>query len=227
MPDEDLTQISLGKFRVGITGLKAAIEEVKSWRGRPEEEIAQALLARVKPRNYIPASAQEEYKRAFWREFKKALGEKVEEERSGLSIKILGPGCPACERLEQTVMAVLAELGLPAEVEHVRDMKDITALGVFGTPALLINDDVKAVGNSAQPGSAEKMATGSCGAAKLSREKYAEKQGPGLFAPGFGCIIVAVNSEPGEAGWTKQKLLFAFLNFFSNNPSESQMGGSR
>ena len=91
MPDEDLTQISLGKFRVGITGLKAAIEEVKSWRGRPEEEIAQALLARVKPRNYIPASAQEEYKRAFWREFKKALGEKVEEERSGLSIKILGP----------------------------------------------------------------------------------------------------------------------------------------
>ncbi len=104
------------------------------------------MLARVKPRNYIPASAQEEYKRAFLREFKKALGEKVEEERSGLSIKILGPGCPACNQLEQTVMAVLAELGLPAEVEHVRDMKEITALGVFGTPALLINDEVKAVG---------------------------------------------------------------------------------
>jgi small redox-active disulfide protein 2 len=146
MPDEDLTQISLGKFRVGITGLKAAIEEVKSWQGRPDAEIAQALLARVSPRNYIPAAAQEEYKQAFWREFKKALGEKVEEERSGLSIKILGPGCPACEQLEQTVMAVLGELGIPAEVEHVRDMKDITALGVFGAPGLLINDDVKAVG---------------------------------------------------------------------------------
>ena len=146
MPDEDITQISLGRFRVGITGLKAAIEEAKSWRERPEEEIAQALLAAVKPRNYIPASAQEEYKRAFLREFKKALGEKVEEERSGLSIKILGPGCPSCDRLEQTVMAVLGELGLPGEVEHVRDMKEITALGVFGTPALMINDEVKAVG---------------------------------------------------------------------------------
>ena len=146
MPDEDLTQISLGRFRVGITGLRAAIEEVKSWQGRPEEEIAQALLARVKPRNYIPVSAQEEYKGAFLREFKKALGEKVEEERSGQNIKILGPGCPACNQLEQTVMAVLAELGLPAEVEHVRDMKEITALGVFGTPALMINDEVKAVG---------------------------------------------------------------------------------
>ena len=147
MPDEDITQISLGRFRVGITGLKAAIEEAKSRRERPEEEIAQALFAAVKPRNYIPASAQEDYKRAFWREFKKALGEKVEEERSGLSIKILGPGCPSCDRLEQTVMAVLGELGLPAEVEHVRDMKEIRALGVLGTPALMINDEVKAVGN--------------------------------------------------------------------------------
>lgn len=44
-------------------------------------------------------------------------------------------------------MAVLGELGLPAEVEHVRNMKDITSLGVFGTPALLVNDDVKAVGS--------------------------------------------------------------------------------
>ena len=80
------------------------------------------------------------------KEFKRALGEKVIEERTGLSIKILGPGCPSCERLEQTVMEVLVELGLPAEMEHVRDMKEITGLVVFGTPALLINDEVKAVG---------------------------------------------------------------------------------
>lgn len=132
---------------MGITGLKDAVEEVKVLRGRPDEEIAQALFDRLKPRNYIPASAQEEYKKAFLNEFKKALGEKVIEERTGLSIKILGPGCPSCERLEQTVMEVLGELGLPAEVEHVRDMKEITALGVFGTPALLINDEIKALGS--------------------------------------------------------------------------------
>ncbi len=146
MPDEDLTQISLGRFRVGITGLKAAIEAAKSWRGRPEDEIVQALFARVKSRNYIPASAQEEYKRAFLREFKKTLGEKVMEDRIGLSIKILGPGCPSCDRLEQTVMAVLEELGLPGEVEHVRDVREIAASGVCGAPALLINGKVMAVG---------------------------------------------------------------------------------
>jgi small redox-active disulfide protein 2 len=148
MLDEDITQISLGKFRVGITGLKAAIEELKSRQGHADDEIAQALLAMLKPRNYIPATAQEEYKRAFLREFKKAMGEKVEEERSGLSIKILGPGCSACEKLDQAVMEVLGELGLPAEVDHVRGLKEITALGVFATPALLINDEVKAVGQT-------------------------------------------------------------------------------
>ncbi len=114
--------------------------------GQSDEEIAQALFARLKPRNYIPSSAQEEYKAAFLKEFKRALGEKVLEEHTGLNIKILGPGCPSCEQLEQTVMEVLVEIGLPAEVEHIRDMKEVTALGVFGTPALLINDEVKAVG---------------------------------------------------------------------------------
>ena len=56
MPDNDLTQISLGRFRVGITGLQAAIEEVKSLQGRPEAEIAEALFDKLKSRNYIPNS---------------------------------------------------------------------------------------------------------------------------------------------------------------------------
>lgn len=146
MLDEDITQISLGKFRVGITGLKAAIEEVRSRQGRPDAEIAQALLEKLKHRNYIPDSAQDQYGKAFLREFKKALGEKVEEERSGLNIIILGSGCPACDRLAQIVMQALMELDLPAEVEHVRDLQEMHDLGVFGAPALVINGEVKAVG---------------------------------------------------------------------------------
>ncbi|RJR34602.1 MAG: thioredoxin family protein [Deltaproteobacteria bacterium] len=146
MPGDDITQISLGKFRVGITGLKAAIEELRSRQGRPDAEIAQALLEKLKPGNYIPASAQEEYKKAFLREFKKAAGEAVEEERTGLNVKVLGMGCPACDRLAQTVRQILSELGLPAEVEHIRDLQEMQNLGVFGAPALVINGEVKAVG---------------------------------------------------------------------------------
>jgi small redox-active disulfide protein 2 len=146
MPDEDLTQISLGRFRIGITGLKAAIEEVKYLQGRPDAEIAQALLTRLRPQNYIPVAAQEEYRQAFLREFKRAMGEPVAEENRGLSIKVLGPGCPTCDRLEQTVMAALMEMDLPADVEHLRDVKEIANLGVFCIPALMINGEVVAVG---------------------------------------------------------------------------------
>ena len=146
MSNDDLTQISLGRFRVGVTGLQAAIEEVKSLPSLPEAEIADALFNKLKSTNYIPQQAREEYKQAFLREYKRALGEQVPDDHGGLVVKILGPGCPSCDRLEQTVMAVLAELNLPAAIEHVRDLKEINALGVFGTPALIINNNLKAMG---------------------------------------------------------------------------------
>ncbi len=137
MADDDLTQISfVGRFRVGIAGLQQAIEEVKSLPGQPEAEIAEALLHKLKSKNYIPNPAREDYKRAFLREYKKALGEQVTEDQGGLVVKILGPGCPSCERLEQTVMAVLAELNLPAAIEHVRDLKEIQCPGSFRDPGI-------------------------------------------------------------------------------------------
>lgn len=85
MPDEDITQISLGRFKVGLYGLKSVIQEVQALGNLSDDEIAQALLVRLKPKNYIPAANEAEYRRACLREFKKALGEKVEEE-SGLSL---------------------------------------------------------------------------------------------------------------------------------------------
>ena len=142
----EVTQISLGKLKVGITGLKAAIEAVKSLGDLSDQESAQALFARLKPRNYIPAGAAADYRRAFLREFKKDLGEPVPEEQHGLIIKILGPGCPNCHRLEQMVMELLAELQLPAQVEFIKDINDITAHGVFATPALIINNQIRLMG---------------------------------------------------------------------------------
>jgi small redox-active disulfide protein 2 len=63
-----------------------------------------------------------------------------------LEIKILGPGCMQCDKLEREVMSVLAELSLPADLEHVRDISKFKEYGVFGTPALIINGEVKSVG---------------------------------------------------------------------------------
>jgi len=148
MSSNDISQIAVAGLKVGINGLKPAIEAAKALSGRSDEEIAHFLFSTLKEKNYIPAPAREEYRQAFLREYKKAMGEKVTEERRGLSIKILGPGCPACRSLEQTVMALVAELGLPADIEHVQDIKEITRMGVMATPALMINDDLKALGHS-------------------------------------------------------------------------------
>ena len=112
--------MSLGRFRVGITGLKAAIEEVKLLKGAGEEEIAQALLEGLRSKNYIPASAQEEYKQAFLRNPRRPWGKRWRKPGPG---EYQNPRAwlRACAQMEQTVMAVLEELGAPAEVEHVRD----------------------------------------------------------------------------------------------------------
>ena len=43
-------------------------------------------------------------------------------------------------------MQVMAEINLMADIEHVRDIKEIGKYGVMGTPALIINGKVKSVG---------------------------------------------------------------------------------
>ena len=80
------------------------------------------LVEKVGKKNYIPSSVREEYEKTLFKEFKKFLGEKVEEERGGfLEVAILGPGCYSCNKLEQDVMAVLSENGIRAGLNHISD----------------------------------------------------------------------------------------------------------
>lgn len=61
-------------------------------------------------------------------------------------IKILGSGCAKCNRLEQLTREAVAELGLAADFEHVRDMDQIMAYPVMTTPALVVDEQVKVAG---------------------------------------------------------------------------------
>jgi small redox-active disulfide protein 2 len=63
-----------------------------------------------------------------------------------MEIKILGRGCSKCNLTEELVRAVLAEEGVEAEVEKITGVRKIAQYGVFLTPAVLINGEVKAVG---------------------------------------------------------------------------------
>lgn len=63
-----------------------------------------------------------------------------------MDIKVLGPGCPRCQQTEKTVKEALAETGISATVEKVKDALKIASYGVFGTPAVVIDGEVKSVG---------------------------------------------------------------------------------
>ena len=63
-----------------------------------------------------------------------------------MEVKILGPGCPKCEQTEKVVKEAIKEAGIEAKVEKVKDAVDIASYGVFGTPAVVIDGEVKSVG---------------------------------------------------------------------------------
>lgn len=67
-----------------------------------------------------------------------------------MEIKILGKGCPKCERLEKLAREAASELGAEATFDHVRDMNAIMAYDIVSTPALVIDEQVKCSGRIPQ-----------------------------------------------------------------------------
>jgi small redox-active disulfide protein 2 len=64
-----------------------------------------------------------------------------------MKIKILGSGCPTCQLLEFQVKKAVEELGLKGvQVEHIYEIDKIIEYGVMSTPAIVINEEVKAAG---------------------------------------------------------------------------------
>jgi small redox-active disulfide protein 2 len=62
------------------------------------------------------------------------------------SIKVLGPGCARCATLYHNAQDAVRESGVAADVEKVTDILAITGFGVARTPALVIDGQVKCVG---------------------------------------------------------------------------------
>ncbi|MBT8357114.1 MAG: TM0996/MTH895 family glutaredoxin-like protein [Deltaproteobacteria bacterium] len=63
-----------------------------------------------------------------------------------MKIKVLGPGCPKCQQTEKVVRKAVAEAGVDAQIEKITDIMEIAGYGVFGTPAVVVDGDVKSVG---------------------------------------------------------------------------------
>jgi small redox-active disulfide protein 2 len=144
---DEVVKIRVGEFTVGIVGLETALQEAVKAEFAADDAAAEYLLEQLKKKNYIPPRSESDYAQAFLREYKKYRGEEVETEKPyHLEVKILGPGCPNCDKLEQMVYQVMADGGILGNVEHVRDLNEIASYGMVATPALVINDEIKLSG---------------------------------------------------------------------------------
>jgi small redox-active disulfide protein 2 len=65
------------------------------------------------------------YRRKFWME-----------------IKVLGPGCPNCQMMEELTRKAVEELGIDAKIEKVKDIVEIMKY-TMSTPGLVVNGKLK------------------------------------------------------------------------------------
>ena len=63
-----------------------------------------------------------------------------------MKITVYGPGCAKCKRAEAVVRQVVAEVGAPAEVEKVSDLRAMAEAGILATPAIAVDGAVKLSG---------------------------------------------------------------------------------
>jgi small redox-active disulfide protein 2 len=68
-----------------------------------------------------------------------------------ITIKVLGPGCANCRKLEEVARTAAGLAQVEAEILKVTDMQEIIAGGVLKTPGLMINGKLVSSGRIPAP----------------------------------------------------------------------------
>lgn len=59
-----------------------------------------------------------------------------------MEIKVLGPGCANCHKMEELSRTAVKELGIEARIEKVSEIKEIVKY-TMSTPGLVVNGKLK------------------------------------------------------------------------------------
>jgi len=60
-----------------------------------------------------------------------------------MEIKVLGPGCANCFKMEELAKTAVKELGIDATVVKITDIVEIARQGILSTPGLMVNGKIK------------------------------------------------------------------------------------
>jgi small redox-active disulfide protein 2 len=59
-----------------------------------------------------------------------------------MEIKVLGPGCANCHKMEELAKTAVKELGIAAKIEKISDIQEIMKY-TMSTPGLVVNGKLK------------------------------------------------------------------------------------
>ncbi len=60
-----------------------------------------------------------------------------------MEIKVLGPGCANCTKMEELAKTAVKDLGIDAKIEKITDIGQIAMQGILSTPGLIVNGKIK------------------------------------------------------------------------------------
>lgn len=63
-----------------------------------------------------------------------------------MQIKVLGPGCANCKKLEANVFEAVAQMNVDADIQKIEDIQEIMGYGVLSTPGLVVDGELKVSG---------------------------------------------------------------------------------
>jgi len=68
-----------------------------------------------------------------------------------MKLKVLGPGCANCQKLEQLARSAALDLGAQADLEKVTELDKIMEYPIMATPGLVINEQLVCAGRLPSP----------------------------------------------------------------------------
>lgn len=136
--------LKIGKATIGLIGLDIALNKAFA-ENIPVDMASEYLYAAIRSQNYIPAGMTNDYKSALEREYRKLLGQEVDDDED-IIIRIFGTGCISCNGLRDAVIDAMMKADIAADIHMIHEPDEIGRHGITATPALMINGTVKIAG---------------------------------------------------------------------------------